>query len=67
MQKVQAAANSPADPSSQDRKVASSAAQMQANARLELAQQKVDDSKQGHEVFNKYQTKYQDSIISYLM
>lgn len=67
MQQVQAAANAPADPSSQDRKVASSAAQMQTKARLELAQQKVDDSKQGHEIFTKYQTEYQDSIVNYLM
>lgn len=67
MQQVQAAANAPSNPSTQDRKVASQAAQAQANARIELAHQKQEQFKQGDEVFSTYFKEYQDAIVNYLM
>lgn len=45
MQQVQSAALTPAEPSAQDRKVASQAAQTQAKARMELAQKRAEESK----------------------
>ena len=44
-QKIQAAALAPADPSSQDRKVAASAAQMAVEARAEIQQQNQEEVK----------------------
>lgn len=44
-QQIRQAANAPADPSSQDRKVAAQAAQMEIQARVELALQQVEERK----------------------
>ncbi|MBQ7592937.1 MAG: hypothetical protein IJU48_01135 [Synergistaceae bacterium] len=44
MQKVQAAANAPADPSGQDRQVAAKAAAIASRARSEIARERVSDS-----------------------
>ena len=46
-QTVRRAANAPAEPSSQDRSVASAAAQMEAKARRELTQQQLQEMKGG--------------------
>ena len=43
MQKVQAAANAPADPSGQDRQVAAKAAAIASRARSEIARERTED------------------------
>lgn len=48
MQQIRRAANAPAEPSAQDRKVAAQAAQAEQRARRELAQQRAEESRSGN-------------------
>ena len=69
MQQVQAAALAPADPSPQDRSVASNAARMQAQARMELAQKQMEESQnvnQEDNIFSVYMEAQQNSFFDML-
>lgn len=67
MQRVRVAALAPADPSAQDRKVASQASRTEAKARQELAQQKMEESqeaaKQSLNSGNDKETEKQQELI----
>lgn len=70
MQQVQAAALAPADPSPQDRSVAANAARMQAQARMELAQKQMEESRnpnQENNIFSAYTETINDSFINMLI
>lgn len=76
MQQVQAAALAPAEPSSQDRSVASNAAKIQAKARVELTQKQMDERKsiingdssenRSSDIFSAYMEKEQKSFFDML-
>ncbi len=70
MQQVQAAALAPADPSPQDRSVASNAARMQAQARMELAQKQMEESRNSNQeknIFSVYTENINNSFIDMLI
>lgn len=67
MQQVQAAALAPAEPSPQDRKVASQAAKNQAKARAELIQNKSENPNKESNLFNVYNSQNnQSNFINFL-
>lgn len=67
MQQVQAAALAPAEPSPQDRKVASQAAKNQAQARAELIQNKYDKPNKENNLFDVYNSQnIQSNFINFL-
>lgn len=67
MQQVQAAALAPAEPSPQDRKVASQAAKNQAKARAELIKNKSENPNKESKMFNVYNSQNnQSNFINFL-